>query len=336
MFGTAPNILVSWHSSWTNFAVSAEVPAILRSLVLFGPAVFLAVFGGDLADDPRRIAGGEAVGRDIADDDRTRRDDRIVADRYAADDRDRTADPDVIAHGHREGVFPAVDAVLHIQRMPGGQYRDVGSDPDVVAEFAVVAVEHDEIVVGEKVFADLDAEAVIAFEGRQDIAAFADLAEDLSQKIAAFLNLGGTEPVVFVDRILDLEAEIGHFGGAVRVVEQSGFGFFLLGHAARNRLAENRLVVHDRILGGSGFSFGGPYRIRSESNVPSHSGICKSEETRRFSPAEARGRKRKTQGEDGRISGRDAGKVEKNAPPGENELVNAEKWGYIKHILVAG
>ena len=150
---------------------------MLFRLILLCPCVFFAVSGSDLADDPCRISCNQGICRYVADNHRTSCDHRVVADGHSAEDGHRTADPDIVPHRDRERVLPAVDAVLHIQRMTCRQNRDVRRDPDIVPEAAVIAIKHNKIVVGKKVFADLNVKTVIAFEWWKNVAVFAYLAK---------------------------------------------------------------------------------------------------------------------------------------------------------------
>ena len=77
------------------------------------------------------------------------------------------------------------------------------------------------------------------------INAVTDFSEDFCEKIPPFLNLRRTEFVIFVDGILNFESVCRHFSCVVGIVKESGFRFFLFGHAARNRFAKNRFFVHD-------------------------------------------------------------------------------------------
>ena len=80
----------------------------------------------------------------------------------------------------------------------GGQELDAGADLHVVADRHAGDVEADEPEVREGPVADVELEAVLAPEGRPDVAPVAEAPEQLAQQRVAFLVLvgcGAVDPV---------------------------------------------------------------------------------------------------------------------------------------------
>ena len=77
-----------------------------------------------------------------------------------------SAEPYVVAHSNGFGVFQAVGTLFGINGMDGGIEAALRTDEAVASEPDRSAVEDDEIIVGEKVFADFNVESVIAAEAR--------------------------------------------------------------------------------------------------------------------------------------------------------------------------
>jgi len=104
---------------------------------------------------------------------------RAVADRHARGEHGATADPDVVADGHRLGALAAGRALLGIDRMR--RRVDVNARPEQtsIAERDRVAVEEHAAVVREEAVADRDVVAVVAPERGVDDRVVADRVEQL-------------------------------------------------------------------------------------------------------------------------------------------------------------
>src|SRR5438093_507370 len=139
----------------------------------------------EAADDPRRVAGDDAVRRHVARDDAAGADDAAIADRYVWQHDRPAAEPDGVADADRTGCFPPGDTQSAVERVGPGIKLHRRAHLQIVADLDQGAIEKDTVVVDEGVLADADVVPVIAVKARLDVGAVVDRAKQLAQQCLA-------------------------------------------------------------------------------------------------------------------------------------------------------
>ena len=116
----------------------------------------------DRADHPAWIADGDTIIRNVSVHNAPASDDNIASDRDAREYLDTCTEPDIIADGDRIGVFQSLIAAVTVDGMSCSVESAVWRDKNIISEGDFGAIQNDEIVVGEKVFTDLNLGTVIA------------------------------------------------------------------------------------------------------------------------------------------------------------------------------
>ena len=139
------------------------------------------------------------------------------------------AEPDIISDGDGTGKLDAFAALLRVDGMAGGVKAAVGTDHHMVAEGDLGAVEDDTVVVGIKVFAQVDVVAVIAPEARLNQKSSISAAQQLPQQVHPFLPLLVFGCVEGIAQLLAAGTQRAQFLIA-RKVGQTGIGSLFFGH----------------------------------------------------------------------------------------------------------
>ena len=119
--------------------------------------------------DHGRIASRHAVVGNVFRDDTSSGDDAACPDGDTRTNGHIATDPRIVADGYRMSRFHRVPALQVILRVLWRVEAAVGSDEHMVANGDETLIEHRTVVVDAHVFADGDAAAVVAMEGRHQL-----------------------------------------------------------------------------------------------------------------------------------------------------------------------
>lgn len=141
--------------------------------------------GDESTPHPRRIPHHRRARGHVAGHHAAGADDGVVADGDAGQDQGAGADPDIGADADRAAAFEHLPAQGRVAGMVGGEDLYPGADLRAVADPHRDHVEDAAVEIHEHGLAQVDVEAVIAVEGRADVAALPDGAEPLLQQALA-------------------------------------------------------------------------------------------------------------------------------------------------------
>ena len=138
------------------------------------------------AYNPTRISSGDDVGRNIVCDDTPGSNDTIVSYGYTRSDGNSSADPYVIPDRNRPCVFEPFVSSLDIGGVTCRIEAHVGGDEHVVAYGDGSLVEHNAIVVGKEIFAQVNVMPIVAKERRYDYEFFGCSTNDFPNEFFSF------------------------------------------------------------------------------------------------------------------------------------------------------